>query len=110
MNRDALLAIKHGRVEQVEIAGLGKIGIRVINAREALELYERFQRDKSPVALSIAQLSAFIADSSGGRMLSEDDAAKLLDGLSAVQLREIVRHGTKLNALDEEAVETAGGN
>lgn len=110
MNRDALLALHCGRVEKVEIPGIGQMGIRVLNAREALELYEQFQRDKSSVALAAAQLSAFIADDAGGRLLSEEDALKVLDGLSATQVREIIGHGTRMNALDDEAVEKAGGN
>lgn len=110
MNREQLLALKSGRIEKVKIDGLGEVRIRVLSAREALELFERFKKDNDAVSLAQAQLAYFLGDDSGGRMLSDEDAVAVLNNLSARQVREVIKHGTRLNALDEESVEAAGGN
>lgn len=57
-----------------------------------------------------AQLAAFICDEGGKPLLSQDEAAQLVDRWAAHQVQAVIRAGVKLNALGESSVEDAGGN
>lgn len=110
MKREQLLAIKSAKVEKVKVSGIGDLHVRVLSARAALELDGKLKQADGTVSMVAFQLSSFLCDESGSALLSEEDAAQLLDKLSAKQVREIIQHGVRLNALGEESVEAAGGN
>lgn len=114
MNRDELLAAKPNRVKSVEVDGIGSISLRVLSGREALDL-EVLLRGERDTAEQIArlvavQLAAFICDETGKTILSQEDAAQLVDQWSANQVRQVIRAGSQMNALGAESVEAAGGN
>lgn len=115
MNREQLLAAKPRLVKAIEISGVGKVNLRILTGRAALDLETRLRKADRESAEGVAamvaiQIAAFVCDKSGKPILSEEDAAQLVGQYSASQVRQIVAEGAKLNALGAQSVEEAGGN
>lgn len=114
MNREELLAAKPPRVKSLDVAGIGSISLRVLSGREALELEVQLRGERDTpeklAQLVAVQLAAFICDEEGKTILSQADAAQLVDQWSAGQVQQVIRAGARMNALGDEAVGAAGGN
>jgi hypothetical protein len=114
MNREQLLAARPKLVKSFDISGIGSVNLRVLTGREALALDVQLRKDRDTAeglaSIVAVQLAAFICDEAGAPILSLEDAAQLIDQWSAGQVRSVISHGAKLNALGEASVEEAGGN
>ena len=115
MNRAELLAAKPHLVKAVDISGVGKVNLRILTGRAALDLENRLRKSDSQTAEGVAamvaiQIAAFVCDDNGKAILSEEDAAVLVGQYAASQVRQIVAEGARLNALGDKSVEEAGGN
>lgn len=115
MNRAELLALSAPCVKKINVPGVGKINIRLLNGRTGLDLEVAMRGVELNTADGMAslvakQLAAFIGDEGGKPILSEEDAVELMQKLTAEQTRLIIRAGVRANALGGDQVEAAGGN
>jgi hypothetical protein len=94
--KDDLLAYRDRKVEQV--AGeWPTVFVRSLSVRDSLAL-EAAMRDggENTEAATAAQLAAFLSDPEGNALLTQAEAAALLDR-SAVMVKAILEAGRRLN-------------
>lgn len=89
----------------------GSVYVRALTAGEALAYHERIKAaGEDSRTLTAHQIAAYLGTADGSSMVTLDQAVVLVDALSQRDAAAILRAGTELNRLDDDAIEAAAKN
>lgn len=88
----------------------GTVHVRALFAVEAVALSEALDKTTDTNQRIAIKAAAFLSDASGNALLTVEQARDALTKLYSHDTQAIIRSGERLNAADDEAVETAAKN
>jgi hypothetical protein len=100
----------------VRVVNPVKLSSRVVHIRQLTAIELMAMQDQLVAAgddkakLIAVQVSAYLSNEDGSKALTDDQSAQFVNLYSGLDVKRIIKAGSSLNSIDDEAVEQAAKN
>jgi hypothetical protein len=97
-------------VKPVQLSSRG-VHVRQLTAVELMSMQDALvAAGEDKVKLLSVQVATYLCSLEGERVLTDEDAGKFVNLYSGIDVKRIIKAGSELNSIDDQAVEEAAKN